>query len=320
MKYQAPPGGESNASYIDGNRAAGVKGSIVPAKAVEQGQRELNHLIDYSGQIPSDDDLEQVRKAIEAMIDAAIGGGGSEGYLLLSQARARLPIFPEVQNADARIVVTSPGTGQVLVPSTVAILHRGIFPLNTSDYTTEQRTFATAANKVYHLRWTPGDGFVLKDTADGTYNALALAETNAAFDTKYDDMLVARVVTNSGNAPTITNLANRDRLSAQYTKTTYEQGSAVWAPLPKLSVPLNWARRPRVSISQVTGHITGLWETITQIGHGTYNGDGFGQLDTAGMSRYGGEAWVLGYIFNPSVPTQPANGWGSYPFVLEAWA
>ena len=66
MKYQAPTGSvDPNAGYIGKNPALGQQGSKVPPKAIEQHQRELDHLIFYSGQTPSDADLEQVRKAIQ---------------------------------------------------------------------------------------------------------------------------------------------------------------------------------------------------------------------------------------------------------------
>lgn len=207
MEYVPPPGDPPGSPYVDGNRSAGLRGSVVPAAAIEHPQRELYHLIDYAGLVPAKADLEQVRKAIQALIAAATGGGDTSQFVLMTQARARLPIFPEVQTADGTIGVTTPAIGQVRVPNAVTFLHRGIFPI-----TTAQQDFATAANKTYHLRWTPTGGFVLKDLADVAYNPLVAAETSPAFDTTYDDMLVARVVTNAANACTITRLVNRDRL------------------------------------------------------------------------------------------------------------
>ncbi len=83
MKYQAPfredlapvdtvqSNNPTDASYINGDPALDRAGSIPPAAAFEEHQRELVHLIDYSGQDPSHADLEQVRKAIQWMIDQA---------------------------------------------------------------------------------------------------------------------------------------------------------------------------------------------------------------------------------------------------------
>lgn len=185
-------------------------------------QSELGHVVEYAGLTDSSDDLQQLRKAIQAMIAAAIGDIDEEdppdltGFLLVGQARQRLPIFPEIQTADNRINISSPGSGTVLVPPTVNILHRGIYPVSTSDFTELERTFATLANKTYHLRMNlaPGaEALSLNDLANGTYNPTAAAEKSSIFDSTYDDVLLARVVTNGSNVATITNLRNAVRLT-----------------------------------------------------------------------------------------------------------
>jgi len=249
MKYIPPAGEAADASYVDGNRSAGTKGSVVPAAAVEHPQREIQEVISFFGLTPSTSDLAQLRKAIEAAILAATGGGDTSQYLLITQARARLPIFPDVQSADGKINVTSPTGGTVQVPTSVNFQHRGIYPISTSDYIEDDRTFTTLANKTYHLRWNPTDGFVLEDLADSGYNPSVLAETDASFDSTYDDMLVSRVVTSAGNVATITNLVNLDRLMWM----SLDQG-AVTGPLTgngysyTVTKTPNWARTPKLVI------------------------------------------------------------------------
>ncbi|QIG67660.1 hypothetical protein EVB51_043 [Rhizobium phage RHph_Y17] len=207
-------------------------------------QSELNKIITAAGLTPSNADMTQVWQAIQIMIDASTGGGDPSGYLTMLQARARLPIFPEVLNATGHFGVVSPGTGQVRVPSGVNFQHRGIYPV-----TTVQTDLATDPSKIYHLRWNPTDGFALKDLASLVYNPTAAAETDSRFDTTYDDMLVARVVTNSSNVPTITNLINRDRIHDNYTD--------IAAPTSLIGanganrtavVTFNYARTPKTSV------------------------------------------------------------------------
>jgi hypothetical protein len=206
MDYNAPYGSaDLNAGYIGRNTPGAVSGSRVPAAAVEMPQREIVTVIKNAGLTPNKTDPTQLDQAIDQKIHAATGGGGDDNYVLMTQARIRLPIFPEIQTADGRLPIVSPSGGQVRVPSGYEFLYRGIFLV-----TTEQIDFATAANRIYHLRWNPVDGFSLRDLADAGYNPTAAAETNAAFDSGYDDMLVARIVTNSSNVPTITNLVNRN--------------------------------------------------------------------------------------------------------------
>ena len=104
--------------------------------------------------------------------------------------------------------VTSPGTGVVRLPGSVSFLHRGI-----GLYTTAQEDFGTSASKTYHLRWDfATDDYLLEDLSDSGYNPSSAAETSTAFDSTYDDMLIARVVTNSSNVVTVTDLVNKARL------------------------------------------------------------------------------------------------------------
>jgi hypothetical protein len=252
MKYVPPLGEAAGAAYVDGNRSAGTKGSLVPAAAVEYPQREIDHVISFFGLTPANSDLQQLRKAIEAAIDAATGAGDTSQYLLVTQARARLPIFPDVQSSDGKINVTSPTGGTVQVPTSVTFQHRGIYPVSTSDYIEDDRTFTTLANKTYHLRWNPVDGFSLEDLADSGYNASVLAESDVAFDSTYDDMLIARVVTNASNVATITNLINKARIEAQVTRASNTgDGGSNSSSGPTVEHTVNFARRPLANLESI---------------------------------------------------------------------
>lgn len=179
-------------------------------------ESELGHVIEMAGITQTDGRMTQVYEAIQALISAAIGTPedpeepiDTSQFLLLQQAASRLPIFPEVNTFDGRIAIISPSTGTVRVPAGVNFLHRGIVVV-----TTVLTDFPVVASKTYHLRWTNSVGFVLHDLADTSYNPTLVAETNPIFDSSYDSMLVARVVTNAANTATITNLANKTILTA----------------------------------------------------------------------------------------------------------
>lgn len=195
-------------------------------------EAEVGHVIDHAGIAQTDARFTQLREAIQSLIAAATGSGDTSQFLLTAQARARLPIFPEVLTNDGLMNVSSPGIGSVRVPGGVAFLHRGIFPINTT-----QTDFPTDASKVYHLRWDPTNGFRLRDLASPTYNPTTLAESNTFFDSTYDDMLVARVITNSSNIATITNLVNKARIV-----TTVVANSALATGGRSLVHTLNFAR------------------------------------------------------------------------------
>lgn len=71
MKYAPPVGQEAQgegAHYVDGNPELGILGSPVPAAAIEQGQREIIHVIKQAGLTPSAEALTQLFQAINNLI------------------------------------------------------------------------------------------------------------------------------------------------------------------------------------------------------------------------------------------------------------
>jgi hypothetical protein len=161
---------------------------------------------------------------------------------------------------DKKINISAPATGIIRVPGGISFLHRGIFSV-----TTTQTDFNTQSNKTYHLRWNPTDGFTLKDLSNSVYNPSAAAETSVVFDSTYDDMLLARVVTNSSNVATITNLANAHdlRTSGQnvdargsFSGSSVSSAGYEGGVLPNNisnynTVTLNWARLPEVYMAAI---------------------------------------------------------------------
>jgi hypothetical protein len=277
MKYNAPYGSaDPNAPYIDRNTPGAQSGSRVPAAAVEHPQREIMAVISAAGIPGSTEDLTQLLQAIQALIAAATGGGDTSNFVLMTAARARLPIFPEVLTEDGRIPVITPSTGQVRVPAGYNFLHRGIF-----NITTVQTDFATTASKTYHLRWTPGAGFAMKDLADTGYNpGGALAETDISFDSAYDDMLVAKVVTTGGNVVTVTNLSNKNRLFDSFRASggpSLITGDNGWQF--NYTRIINWARRP--AVFSLDGAMTAVTVNSTGYLQGT---SGYSTKDD--LSRY----------------------------------
>jgi hypothetical protein len=254
---------------------------------------EVGHTISYAGIAGSNDDMQQLRKAIEQLIDTRVGplyeilegmasdsesGPDLSSYVTTDQARLRLPFFPDVLLASGKVGVTAPIGGQLLVAPNQNILHRGIYPFSTSNFTAAQRTFNTNASRFYHVRISliPGaEAVQFKDLTDVTYNPLALSETDDFFDTTYDNMLIARAQTNGANISTITLLENRAQLflegeGSQGVNTIYEDNTIPSNVSHYLTHNCNWSRRPKVSLRAITdanintGHVdeeisTGIW-------------------------------------------------------------
>lgn len=90
MEYNAPTGStDPDASYADGNPSAGIRGSRVPAAAVESPQREIVTCIVNSAQTPDGGDHTQLWDAILWAI-AQYGGGTSGGGAYLPLAGGAL--------------------------------------------------------------------------------------------------------------------------------------------------------------------------------------------------------------------------------------
>ena len=70
MEYEEPIGEPEGAPFANENLALGIDGSSVPAAAVEGPQRELVHLIEQAGIVPSGLDLTQVYQAVVAIASA----------------------------------------------------------------------------------------------------------------------------------------------------------------------------------------------------------------------------------------------------------
>lgn len=253
---------------------------------------ELQAILDEGGITGTEEDDTGVLQAIQAMIAAATGGGDTSQFVLFSQAQARLPIFPEVTTNNGVIAVTDLGTGNIRIPASATILHRGI-----RTYTTVQTDLATVLSKTYHLRWNPTDGFTLKDLADTGYNPTVAAETNAAFDSTYDDMLVARIVTNSSNVPTITNLINKDRheINGENALDATQRSLA-----QSTSVAVNLARTPKTAMRYRNDIRRG--------------GDAGEEVDTgvAAVSRYTLNVWYRRSVLYGGSADNGTIGWSAW--------
>lgn len=241
---------------------------------------ELAAILDEGGITGTEADDTGVLQAIQAMIAAATGGGDTSQFVLFSQAQARLPIFPEVTTNNGVIAVTDLGAGNIRIPASATILHRGI-----RTYTTVQTDFATDPSKTYHLRWNPTDGFSLKDLASGTYNPTTAAETNVTFDSAYDDALISRIVTNSSNVPTITNLTNKARVLMEISDAGVMTTNAATDDARRTaSLTFGLARTPVMSVTPVNIAVGGNGGNFMTAGQ---NHDHDFKIERVSFTRYG---------------------------------
>lgn len=95
MQYTPPVGAPPDTPYVDVDAPTGREGSPVPAAAIEHPMRELDHLIAFAGLTPSSADLQQVRKAVAALIADALANitrtyspGFIHGFILANVSAA----------------------------------------------------------------------------------------------------------------------------------------------------------------------------------------------------------------------------------------
>lgn len=107
MKYIKPADQTApNAGYVDANPAAGTDGSVVPAAAIEHPMREIVEVITHAGLTPDDEDLTQLRQAIQAIALAVLGEETLEG--------AFLPLAGGTMNSGAIIALVG-GTSKITI-------------------------------------------------------------------------------------------------------------------------------------------------------------------------------------------------------------
>lgn len=143
MKYQPPYGStDPDAPYVDRNSATATKGSSVPARAVEDHQRELVALIGYGGLTPDEDDLEQVAKAIQTskLTYAVVGGSANDLTATLSPTPIGLQAGLRFM---LKIVTTNTG------PATLNVSGLGAKALTRADGSALQASDLQAGSLVF---------------------------------------------------------------------------------------------------------------------------------------------------------------------------
>lgn len=229
-------------------------------------------------------------------IAVAVSGGGNEIVVdgtALGLAGFLAPFFPEVETVDNKLLVTGT-TGSVVVGAGQGFVFRGQRRILTSDTLVGNRTFATAASKTYHLRWQWTAGvpvYVLKDSADMGYNPSSLAESSSRFDTVYDDMLVARVVTDAGNVPTITMLRNKHSLKESRVNSGTISGTTANGKARTAVETYDWGRVPVIHPGRSSYTVSRAGESTG--GTGFSGSDGHDHDDTLTINSLTRYAWSL---------------------------
>lgn len=300
MRYNAPyMSTDPDASYVDRSTPNAQSGSRVPRYAVEAPQREIVKVIAEAGLIPSNDDVTQLWQAIGIMIE---------------RVRINLQVYPDIRTVDGKMAVTAVSPGLIRIPAGQQFVMRGGKLVETAV-----TDLVTTANRTCHLRWTATGGFVLRDLSDVSYNPGGVIgdEVLPKFDSDYDDMLVARVVTDGANVATIDRLVNRPAMVLQTERRDTLGYKLAWFSLAGSETILNWSRTPDVvyfAMNEWRSNQSGPDNVPTPGSAGETIAIG-GRIPAVGRTRYSLPA--LEYYYED---TQSNLGLASWTLLIQALA
>ncbi len=173
------------------------------------------------------------------------------------------PVYPEILTPDNTLSVSGVNNGDGTV--TISIAESQEFLIQDVKINTTGRTdlsftvpIPTTAGQIdtYHLRYSlNGKGinnhipnknsFYLINIADTNYNPNSVDESDEQFDTKYDDMLIAKIEVDNTGSVNILSYVNRNKKEVVYYSTARTNVSMslpaanIWydTPLPTLKIP-----------------------------------------------------------------------------------
>ncbi len=172
MKYHAPYGStDPDASYVDKDIPGAVRGSAVPAAAIEDPQREIVDFLTKSGLVPANG--RQLASAVQTgKVNFAVAGGTADAMTAtLSPAPASL-----ADGLAIRLQAASANTG----PATLNLNGLGALPI-TSVGGTALQAGQIAAGGLYSLVFSSAlNGWVLTGQSAGQFAVPAANVPNAA--------------------------------------------------------------------------------------------------------------------------------------------
>ncbi len=234
---------DKNSEFLEANKETGFTGTVCKAEWFNTLQRELCGIVEGFGETLDENNDQQISDILLRHLPIKkpiVQCQPSDGGLFL----------PEILTKNNTLGIDSKQNGEIVIQSNQAFLFKGVWEINTSDYEEKNRTFTTLPNKIYHLRFTIDDGFILNDLTDTKYNPSALPETHTQFDSNYNDMLIARVMTNKQNAITINSLKNKHQLSTIWNTNVVQAKNNPTANITFYTIPpqgtllLNWSKTP----------------------------------------------------------------------------
>jgi hypothetical protein len=251
MKYQPPYGiTDPNGSYINGNPAAGIEGSIPPAASIEYPMREIVAAIQYSNFVPSDGDLMQLLKAIRSQyLNFAIDTGAANAMVV-----ALTPALDAYSaGTPLHVLVAHNNTG----PATIQVSGLGVRAVKRpdgSDLQTDDLVAGMIANLV-----DTGSVYQLQNAVQGTSGESSTFTVGIPYagDTGAVNNIVAVY------SPALTAITEGQFLAVKVANTN--TGAVTFKPNALPALPLNRQDGQALQANDILQN-----ETILLEHHGTY--------------------------------------------------
>ena len=166
-------------------------------------EAELGTLVSAGLPNAPDNTTDSVLKSIQALINAAVPDANKATYLTEAQYLGHINSYSDV--TESTFV---DGGSNLLTCAKVEMSYKGYKPVSIPNV-----SLTLLNSKIYHVRHTLAGGVVAIPLDDATYNPNSKPDNDASFDTKREDILLARATVDAKGVITIVNLANRQLFS-----------------------------------------------------------------------------------------------------------
>ena len=202
---------DSQGEFSEGDPLKDVPATRVKADWLNSLQRELVNLVEGLNLKLDPNNDTQLSQRLRELTPLRHEGAIPNHHRLSGFAH-----YPYIVSQSQRLELTQHGAWKIEIDRGQIFNWRGTWNINTDAFSEGERSFNLAFSTTYHLRWRPSDGFLLFNLKDVAYNPQSLAESSAVFDTTFDDMLIAKIITDEQGITEIITFRNTQRLLVQW--------------------------------------------------------------------------------------------------------
>ena len=268
---------DSNGEFNEGDPLKSVSATRVKADWLNSLQRELVNLVEGLNLKLDPNNDKQLSQRLRELTPLRHEGAIPNHHCVSGFAH-----YPYIVSKTQRLELIQHGAWKIEIDRGQIFNWRGTWNINTGAFSESERSFDLAPSATYHLRWQPSDGFLLFNLNDVTYNPQGLAESSAVFDTTFDDMLIAKIITDEQGITEIITFRNTQRLLVQWLSNQPSKiqasstGAAFYDSTSVANLSLQWSRTPCV-----------YWQGVSGLDYGSNYRASLGIINLYNRCRFG---------------------------------